>query len=68
MVWMCALMCEGIYCSIFGPEFERSHQGVLGKFFCDADAVGDSDNGGDVPCGLDLPNGLNRLRHIFYAC
>ena len=54
--------------AFFGPEFERSHQGVLGQFFCDADIVGDSGNGGDEPCGLDLPDGLNRLRHIFHAC
>ena len=26
----------------FGPEFERSHHGILGQFFCDADIVGDS--------------------------
>jgi hypothetical protein len=52
----------------FGPEFERSHQGVLGQFFCDADIVGDSGNGGDEPCGVDLPHGLHRLRHNFHAC
>ena len=34
------------------------------SFFCDADIVRESGNGGDEPCGLDL----NRLRHIFYAC
>ena len=54
--------------AFFGLEFERSHQGVLGQFFCDADIVGDSGNGGDEPCGLDLPHGLTRLRHIFHAC
>ena len=53
--------------AFFGPEFERSHQGVLGQFFCDADIVGGSGNGGDEPCGLDLPHGLNRHRHIFDA-
>jgi hypothetical protein len=26
--------------AFFGLEFERSHQGVLGQFFCDADVVG----------------------------
>jgi hypothetical protein len=31
--------------AFFGPEFERSHQGILGQFFCDADIVGDSGNG-----------------------
>jgi hypothetical protein len=54
--------------AFFGPEFEPSHQGILGQFFCDADIVVDSGNGGDEPCGLDLPHGLNRLRHIFHAC
>jgi hypothetical protein len=54
--------------AFFGPEFERSDQGILGQFFCDADIVGDSGDGSDEPCGLDLPHGLNRLRHIFHAC
>ena len=35
--------------AFFGPEFERSHQGVLGQLFCDADIVSDSGNGGDEP-------------------
>ena len=48
-------------------EFERSHQGALGQFFCNADIVGDPGNGGDGPCGLDLPHGLNSIRHIFHA-
>jgi len=54
--------------AFYGPEFECSYQGVPGQFFCGADIVGDSGNGGDEPCGLDLPHGLNRLRHIFHAC
>ena len=54
--------------AFFGPEFERSYQGVLGQFFCDADIVGDSGNGGEEPCRLDLPHGRNRVRHILHAC
>ena len=51
-----------------GQSSSAVTKGVLGQFFCDADIVGDSGNGGDEPCGLDLPHGLNRLRHIFHAC
>jgi hypothetical protein len=37
--------------AIFGPEFPRSHQGIRGQSFCDADIVGDSGNGSDQPSG-----------------
>jgi hypothetical protein len=31
-------LCGGIFGdAFFRPEFERSHQGVLGQFFCDAE-------------------------------